>query len=383
MNSRERVVKSLNYEEPDRIPIDIGSPVTSFHIESYMELRKYLGFQLNEVKIIDHVMQTVKAEEDILQRFHSDTRHVFIRPAKLIKKISHLVYEDEWGIRTTKPASSHYFDMIEHPLTNANLDDLEKFNWPDPTDTKRIDGLKDETKRLYESCPYALVLNGFSETFFGLPSWLRGHQQFYMDLLLNPKFVNNLLDKLLNYWETLAEIVLELIGEYIQVVRVADDLGTQRGLIISPQLYRKYIKPKQKEFYSFIKERTDAKLLIHSCGSIYEIIPDLIEIGIDVINPVQVSAKNMDSLKLKKEFGGKLGFWGGGCDNQHILPCETPKKVEKEVKKRISDFAPGGGFIFAPIHNIQYDVPPENICKLFNTVLKVGKYPLKNINSIK
>lgn len=128
MNSRERVVKSLNYEEPDRIPIDIGSPVTSFHVESYINLRKYLEFQLNEVKIIDYVMQTVKTGEDILQRFHSDTRHIFIKPAKLIKKINHLVYEDEWGIKTKKPASSHYFDMTEHPLAKANLDDLEKYH---------------------------------------------------------------------------------------------------------------------------------------------------------------------------------------------------------------------------------------------------------------
>jgi len=379
MISRERVIKSLNHEEPDRIPIDIGAPVTSFHIESYMNLRKYLGFKLNDVKIIDHVQQTAKPEEDILRRFHIDTRHIFIKPARPTKQISQLLYEDEWGIKTVKPASSHYFDMVEHPLAKVNLDDLENYDWPDPTNAIRVDGLKEDTKRLYESTPYALVLNGFSETFFGLPSWLRGHQQFYMDLLLNPKFVNRLLDKLLQYWKTLADIVLELIGEYIQVVRVADDLGAQKGLIISPQLYRKYIKPRQKEFYAHIKERTDAKLLLHSCGSIYEIIPDLIEIGIDVINPVQVSAKNMDSLKLKNEFGDKLSFWGGSCDTQTILPYKTPVEIEKEVKKRISDFFPGGGFIFASIHNIQYDVPPENICALFDTAFKAGAYTLKMV----
>jgi len=377
MNSRERVIKTLNHEEPDRIPIDIGAPVTSFHIESYMNLRKYLGLPLNEVKIIDHVMQAVKVEEDILQRFYSDTRHVFIKPAKKTKKINNLIYEDEWGIRTAKPKSSHYFDMVEHPLAKATTDDLEKFNWPDPTDTIRVEGLKDEAKKLYETTSFALVLNGFSETFFGLPSWLRGHQQFYMDLLLNPEFVNKLLDKLLHYWKTLAEIVLELIGEYVQVVRVADDLGMQKGLLISPQLYQKFIKPRQKQFYSFLKARTNAKLLIHSCGSIYEIIPDLIEIGVDAINPVQVSAKNMDSLKLKNEFGDKLSFWGGSCDTQTILPHKTPVEVEREVRKRMSDFSPGGGFIFASIHNIQYDVPPENICALFDTAFKAGAYILK------
>jgi uroporphyrinogen decarboxylase len=377
MDSRERVVKSLNHEEPDRIPIDIGSQVTSFHVDSYRSLRQYLGFRLNEVEIIDHAQQITKVEEDILQRFHVDTRHIFIKAAKPLKKINYLVYEDEWGIKTTKPPSSHYYDMIESPLAKANLDDLENYDWPDPRDPKRINGLKEEAKRLYEMSPYALVLNGFSESLFGLPSFLRGHEQFYMDLILNPRFINNLLDKALNYAKGLAETVLELIGEYIQVVRVADDLGMQEGLLISPQLYRKYIKPRQKEFYSFIKERTDAKLLLHSCGSIYEIIPDLIEIGVDVINPVQVSAKNMDSLKLKNEFGEKLSFWGGGCDTQSILTYGTPNKVEKEVKKRINDLAPRGGFIFTPIHNIQYDVPVENIITLYDTAIKIGKYPLQ------
>jgi uroporphyrinogen decarboxylase len=199
-----------------------------------------------------------------------------------------------------------------------------------------------------------------------------------MDFYLNLEFINKLLDKALDYAKELAEISLDLIGQYIDVVRVADDLGMQEGLLINPKLYREFVKPRQKEFYSFIKERTNAKLLLHSCGSIYEIIPDLIEIGVDAINPVQVSAKNMDSLKLKNEFGDKLSFWGGGCDTQKILPYSNPSGVEKEVKRRINDFAPNGGFVFAPVHDIQYDVPPENMVALYDTVLKFGRYPIYN-----
>ena len=377
MNSRERVWKALNHQEPDKIPIDMGLPISSIHIESYRVLRNFLGLKLDKINIIDHLMQAVKVEEDILQRFHVDTRHIFLKPAKPLKLLPDGIYQDEWGIKTAKPPSSHYFDMIEHPLANATIDDLDHYPWPDPADPQRIKGIKEEAKRLFETTPYALTLNGFSETFFGLPSWLRGHQQFYMDLILNPEFVEKLLDRLLSYWKQLAEIALELVGEYVQVVRVADDLGMQTGLLISPQLYRKYIKPRQKEFYSFIKQRTKAKLLIHSCGSIYQVIPDLIEIGIDAINPVQVSAKNMSTLKLKEEFGDKLSFWGGSCDTQRVLPYGSPRQIKEEVKRRIYDLAPGGGFVFTSIHNIQYDVPPENICALYDTALELGRYPVK------
>jgi uroporphyrinogen decarboxylase len=376
MNSRDRVIRTLNHQEPDRIPIDIGSPVTSIHIDAYNNLREFLGLKMNKVKIIDHVQQVVAPEDDILQRFHSDTRHIFLKPAKSLKKIDNFTYEDEWGIRTTKPLNSHYYDMVQFPIANVDCNELDHYPWPDARDPKRFEGLKDKAKKLYEDTPYAIVLNGFSETFFGLPSWLRGHEQFYMDFYLNPKFVNKLLDKALDYAKTLAEISLDLVGEYIQVVRVADDLGMQKGLLISPETYRKYIKPRQKEFYSLIKQKSNAKIMMHSCGSVYEIIPDLIEIGVDALNPIQVSAMNMDSLKLKKEFGDKLSFWGGGCDSQNILPHKSPAEIEKEVKKRINDFAPNGGFVFAPIHNIQYDVPPKNIVTLYDSAIKFGTYPL-------
>ena len=151
----------------------------------------------------------------------------------------------------------------------------------------------------------------------------------------------------------------------------------QTGLLISPQLYRKFIKPRQKEFYFFIKQRTNAKLLMHSCGSIYQLIPDLIEIGIDAINPVQLSAKDMETSKLKKEFGSKLSFWGGSCDSQKVLPYGNSEEIKEEVGRRINDLAPGGGFIFTSIHNIQHDVPPENICTLYDTALELGEYPIK------
>jgi uroporphyrinogen decarboxylase len=159
-------------------------------------------------------------------------------------------------------------------------------------------------------------------------------------------------------------------------VRVSDDLGTEHGPIISPYLYRELIKPRQKKLYQFIKNNTGAKLLLHSCGSVYQLIPDFIEIGVDALNPIQVSARDMDTRKLKGEFGDKLTFWGGGCDTQKVLPLGTLEDVKQEVKKRIRDLAPGGGFIFTPVHNIQYDVSPEKICALYDTAFETGWYPI-------
>jgi len=379
MTSRERVLNALNHEEPDRVPIDIGSAVSSIHVEAYKRLRKYLCVKGDKIEIIDNMQQVVKVEEEVLKRFHVDTRHISLKPAQPWRKCSEGIYQDEWGIKYIKPVNSHYYDMIEHPLARATIKDLDDYPWPDPYDLRRVEGLEKEAKRLYEDTPYAIVLSGFSESLFGLPSWLRGHAQFYMDLVSNEEFVNALLDKLLNYWKSLADISLQLVGKYVQVVKLADDLGMQRGPIISPKLYRKFIKPRQRELYTFIKKRTKAKVFLHSCGSVYDFISDFIEIGVDILNPIQVSAKNMNTKRLKEEFGDKLTFWGGGCDTQCILPQRTSTQVREEVKRRIKELASGGGFIFTPVHNIQYDVDPENICALYDAALEFGKYPLRDL----
>ena len=328
----------------------------------------------DKIEIIDNMQQVVKVEGEVLERFHIDTRHISLKPVQPWERCCEGLYQDEWGIKYARPVNSHYYDMVEHPLARATVKDLDDYPWPDAYDPQRMEGLERETKRFYEDTPYAIVLAGFSESLFGLPSWLRGHAQFYMDLVSNEEFVNVLLDRLLNYWKSLADIALQLVGKYIQVVRLADDLGMQEGPIISPGSYRKLIKPRQREIYTFIKKRTKAKVLLHSCGSIYTLIPDFIEIGVDALNPIQVSAKDMDTKRLKEEFGDKLTFWGGGCDTQHILPQGTPTQVREEVRRRIKNLAPAGGFIFTPVHNIQYDVSAENICALYDTALEFGKY---------
>jgi uroporphyrinogen decarboxylase len=376
MTSRERLITALDHEEPDRVPIDMGTPVTSIHREAYSRLLSHLGFAEGETEIIDSVQQAVGIQEPVLERFGVDTRQIFLKPAKVWESAGDGDYVDEWGIRYRASAGGRYYDMVEHPLARFSMEDLVDYDWPDPDDPKRYEGLEERARELFESTEYGIVFNGFSEALFGLPSWLRGNARFYMNFIDDTAFLEALLDRVLGYALRLAENALTQVGRYVHVVRVADDLGTERGTIISPDHYRRFIKPRQEILYRRIKELTDAKLLLHSCGSVVDLIPDFIEIGVDGLNPVQVTARGMETAGLKRRFGKRLTFWGGGCDTQGVLPFGSVADVVEEVKNRLADLAPGGGFVFAPVHNIQYVVSAAKIEAMYDTVLRFGGYPL-------
>jgi uroporphyrinogen decarboxylase len=376
MTSRQRVLRALNHREADRIPVDIGTPVTSIHREAYVRLKEYLGLPGRQCEIIDNMQQVVRVEETVLERFGADTRQLFLRPANPWRKLPDGGLVDEWGIKWKASAEGHYYDMYENPLSQATVEDLDRYDWPDPADPRRVEGLADEAQDLYENTDSAIVLNGFGEAIFGVPSWIRGHIQFYTDFIANTEFLNSFLDRMLDFAIGLARNALDAVGRYVHVVRISDDMGSEKGLIVSPDHYRRFIKPRQEKLYRFVKEHSDAKVLLHACGSIYEIIPDLIEIGVDALNPIQVSAKDMDTDRLKKQFGERITFWGGGCDTQRVLPFGSVEEVVEEVKRRIRDLAPGGGFVFTPVHNIQYDVSAEKIAALYDTALEYGRYPI-------
>lgn len=197
-----------------------------------------------------------------------------------------------------------------------------------------------------------------------------------MDLVANPKFAEAIMDKMVEFYFGYWEEIRPLVGRYVQIIKMGDDLGGQDGSLIGRELYRKMIKPRHKEIFSFIKKRTDAKLYLHSCGAIYEFIPDIIECGVHVLNPIQVSAEGMDTKRLKQEFGDRLSFWGA-IDTQSILPFGTPVDVEQEVKRRIGDLASGGGYVLSSMHNIQANVPPENIVAMFEAARKYSEYPIR------
>ncbi len=254
---------------------------------------------------------------------------------------------------------------------------LNNYQWPDPSDPSTVEGLRERAKELYETTDYALVLDTIGFGVFEQAWALRGFENFLLDLAMNRRFAEALLQRIADHRISLYDRILDEVGEYVQVVMNSDDLGIQNAPMVSPESYRSLIKPAQKRVWQFIKSRTRAFLFLHSCGSVREFIPDFIELGIDILNPIQMSAAGMDPKELKSEFGKDLVFWGGGCDTQKILPFGTPDDVEEEVKIRIGELAPGGGFVFNQVHNIQPHVPPENIVRMFETVLKWGVYPIE------
>ena len=376
MTHRERLRRALNHQEPDRVPLDLGGYVSTIETDPFNDLKKYLGKNWETKCFLrDHV----EIPEELLRQWGIDTRYVRIKPPKKwkLKMADDHSYVDEWGTRWKKPETSFYWDPVDHPLKNVTIEGLEKHLWPDPNDPGRTEGLREETKRLREGTDYAIVADAPGLGPFEA-SWvtLRGAEQFFMDMALNKPFVKALMERLNDIQVQLCKNYLTAVGDLIDVVMVGDDLGGENGPLISLAMYRELVKPYQKKVWGFIKEHTDAKLFLHCCGSIKKFLPDLIELGVDIINPVQVSAKDMDTRELKEEFGNKLTFWGG-IDTQKVLPFGTPDDVENEVKKRITDLAPGGGFVLAAVHNIQAGVRPENIIRMYETARIYGKYPIK------
>ena len=398
MNSRERVIAALMHEEPDRVPVDLGGMFsTGIMGIAYNKLKAYLGIKSGRTRMYDLGQQLAEPEIEVLKIIGADVLPVLIEYPKRWKKSvlpdgspcevpydfnpevlpdgSKVLRDDEGRIISKMPKNGYYYDSVYHPLENAKtVEDLEEYNFYKPIDEETIRNLNERAKNLYENTDYALMLNGAGniyETAQGLLGW----QNFMVKLIRNPDFIATLLDKIVEANIKRLEKILPAVNGYVQIVQVGDDLGMQNGPQISPRLYRSLIKPRHKKLYQYIKTHIDAYLFIHTCGSVYDFIPDLIETGIDILNPVQVSAKNMDTSKLKEEFGDKITFWGGGCDTQRVLPFGTPRDVEKEVKRRIEDLAPGGGFVFTQVHNIQAGVPPENIMAMYNAVKKYGKYP--------
>jgi uroporphyrinogen decarboxylase len=253
------------------------------------------------------------------------------------------------------------YDMIAHPLSEATVDDIERHNWPDPLDEGRYVGLREQAKELKENTDYAVIATTVDSGFFERSWYVCGWERFFTSLVAEPTFAVALMEKICDIQMQRWDRFLQEVGQYADVIAIGDDIAIHNSPVMSPEMYRKIVKPIQAKFYRFIKERTDAKLLYHSCGNVSPLIDDLIEIGVDALNPVQVSAVDMDSKQLNKRFGGKICFWGG-IDTQRVLPFGSPDDVRAEVRRRIADLAPG--YVLSAVHNIQDDVSPENICAM-------------------
>jgi uroporphyrinogen decarboxylase len=382
MTSRERVLKTLSHETPDRVPIDLGGNQTGIHKNAYRNLIRHLGVS-DEIRIMDAVQQLAKPCEQILERFHVDTRYVAAGAAsswkggivKAQRDGRHWEdLTDEFGIRWSMPDDApNYMDITLHPLAKASIGDILDYPWPKGDDPSRFAGLRERALALKKETPYAVV-SGISGVVYEICWYLRGLEQWFCDLLTQPEFCEAMLDRTLQFWMDWFRLFLDEAGDVVDVIMIGDDLAGQGGPLFKPSIYREIVKPRHKQLVQYIRSRTRAKIWYHTCGACMDYIPDLIDNGVDVLNPVQISAKNMDPVTLKKRFGSQIAFWGGGVDSQHILPAGTPAEVAANVRQNLRALMPGGGYIFNNVHNIQGEVPPENIVALFDTAYECGFY---------
>jgi uroporphyrinogen decarboxylase len=382
MTSRERVHAALSHKEPDRVPYDLGSlGPTGISLEAHANLLVHLG-RRERAELGDLSNQRAKPSEAFLKDFGIDTRPVRCRAQRswkmdLQEDREYFFYYDEWGVgrKMARQGGHHYF-IFHHPLEAVDTADLARFPWPDPEDPARLDGVEEEMGRQEQDAQPAFVLGGpFSQGLLQFAAQLEGSVRFFTNLALDPYRAEWILEKLLELKFRFYRAALGRLGRKVDVVCESDDLGHQHSQWISADMFRKVIKPRYTSLFSSIKKESGAKVLFHSCGAIYPLIPEIADMGADILNPVQVGAAGMgDTRKLKREFGDALTFWGAGVDVQQTLPFESPSRVEDEVRRRIEDLAPGGGFVFAATQTIQPETPPENIVAMWKALQRYGIY---------
>jgi len=402
MNHRERVLAALRHQEPDRVPLDLGGTMDSTIMAvPYRKLRKHLGLGAGTTRVADVFQHTALVEEDVRQALGIDVMFVSDEPdewragtlpdgspaefparfrPQLQEDGSQVTFDAAGNVVLRMPRGGHYFDPVYSPLAGAtsvrdiekHLSAIESYDTPSHLDLG-YEELAEKARALRETADYLLV-GFFGGHIFQAGQSLRGWEMFLMDLLVNRRFAEALMDHLAEANVRRFERFADTVGRYVDVVQFEDDLGMQDRPILRPELYRQVVKPYHEKLFRFAKSRCDAYLLLHTDGAVAPFIPDFIEMGVDALNPVQVSAAGMDPKSLKREFGRDIVFWGGGCDSQTVLPFGTPKEVADEVKRRIDDLAPGGGFVFGPIHNVQTGVPPENVVAMFRTAREYGVY---------
>ena len=377
MNSRERILAALNHQEPDRIPFDLGSTqVTGIHVVAYRNLRACLGMPSVEPQMCDTIQQLALPHDDVIAKLGVDVRGLFPLNSHNWKVVGQDIgdyweYVDEWGITHHRPKPDGlYYSMVRSPLADASVtqDDIRNYRWPNTGDPARIAGLREQALA-YRAQGKAVMLKGVLAGVFEMAQRVRGMEVLLIDMASNDALAGAFFDKMVELKLAFWEMALPQLGDVVDVISEADDYGTQVSQLISPRMFRKLLKPRLAVLFKRIKQLApNAMLFFHSCGNVRPLLPDFIEIGVDILNPVHVRATGMNPIELKRDFGKDMVFWGGGVDTQGILPTGTPQEVKDDVRRNIDALAPGGGFVFNTIHNIQADVPPENIVAMWAAV---------------
>lgn len=369
VSHRERVLSAVNHKTSDRLPIDLGGTrVTSATPKAHDALLRHYGLE-EKTELSFKEYGIAKISERVQEALDTDIRYVDLWELNHSKKyiISENKTVDAWGVERIKSADSEYYDQLKYPLSgNLTENDLKNYPWPDPNDMEIYNGLRERYLSLKNENDYAINFN-FGMINVHLSQFLRGFGDWFMDFIINKKLLSYLLNTILEINMEMCSRALDEIGDNIDMVTFSDDLGTQSGLLISPAHYREFIKPGHKRLFDMVKSKANAKIIYHSCGGVEPLIGDFIDIGVDVLNPVQTSARGMDPLHLKTKYGKDICFHGG-IDTQGILRKGTPIEVREHTKKFIDIMGKDGGYILAAAHNIQSDVPVENIIAMFDAV---------------
>jgi len=379
MDSFKRVLKAINFKESDRVPLDIcGTTVSGIAITTLKKLLKKYNYE-SKIDISDYIQQIGIPSPSFLSFLNVDTKRVgphrisdFDRKVKKINHRKKII--DFWNIEYLMKENEYYFNQVSWPLAKENnlKDAILAYNFPKPDKNYLKKVIKKNVKKNSTFYP---ILDRDCAGLLEMSTRLRGVEKFFMDLYLEKKTVEALIDKILEYKFAYWDITLDAFGKREVIISEADDYGTEFSLLISPKMLKDIFFPRLKKLFKFIKEKNPkARIFFHSCGAIREIIPDLIDIGVDILNPIQYKAAGMGLKNLKKDFGKGIIFWGGGIDTQKILPFGTPTAVKDEVKRVLDVMAPGGGYVFTTVHNIQADVPIKNIISILETLKYYGKY---------
>jgi len=403
MTSRERVLAAINHRTADRVPVDVGgTEVTGLHGIAYARLKSWLGMETGPARLFHVYMQLAAVEEPVRARFRGDVVRLSIGarewkpwpladgtvcevPAKWSPRRgddgSEVVDGPDGKPLIVRHRDSPWFSPVGPVCPYIqSLDDVRKYGqvirfmdrapWFDET----LEEVAARAKQLRVETDYALA-GVFGGHIFAAAQLIRGMENFMCDLAVDEAFAGGLMDALTEAHMEDFERYIAALGPHLDVICIADDLGMQQGPQLDPAMWRRLVKPRMARLYGFMKSRMGGiKLFLHSCGSVRAFIPDLIEMGVDILNPVQVAAAGMDSRELKAAFGRDIVFWGGGCDTQRVLPLGTPAEVRAEVARRMEDFAPDGGYVFAQVHNVQPDVAPENMAAMWDAAVELGKY---------
>lgn len=381
LTSRERVQAVLNHEIPDRVPIILGaSNATGISTFAYRRLKQLLGVQSEEKYLYDWPeLGTAALDEIILERIHSDVRGVHDREPASVREKNRTreagsPYFNSWGVGSVEGDPGTWFPAI-HPLeATHSIEDLESFPWPDMNDPTRIAHVRAEAQKLADENKYAILASPWLAFPLERAFAMQRMDRFMLNLGRYPDFASALLTKIAELCKTLMGHFLREIGDNIDMIKIGDDLGMQNSLLMSPKMYREIVKPIHADYISFIKSRTKARLFFHTDGDVFPLIPDFIEMGVDILNPVQTSAGKMSNLEeLKKRFGKNIIFCGA-IDTHRILPFGTAAEVRAEVKRIIETLGQGGGYMLASVHTIMPDVPPENVLAMVDAALEFGNY---------